>query len=185
MSDPEETPAPWLTTSSRGVVDDPWLRLRADRCLRSDGVVIDPYYVLEQTPWVSILAITTEGTALILEEYRHGAGVVGTGLPGGGTEPGEPPPDAARRELLEETGYAPGNLVELGWCWANWANQNNRVHHFLATGCRPITAPSPDPTEEIAVGFVGVDELLSRPTLLRNSYHLVTLSLARETLIDG
>ncbi len=129
---------------------------------------------------MSILAITPARKVLVLKEYRHGAGIIGLGLPGGGAEPGEEPAAAARRELLEETGYAADDLVELGWCWANWANQNNKVHHFLATDCRRIAAPSPDPTEEIAVGFVDVDELLTNPTLLRNSYHLVTLSLARD-----
>lgn len=165
------------------MVDDSWLRVRADECVRTDGLVIAPHYVLEQRPWVSILAITPERMVLMLEEYRHGAGVVGTGLPGGGAESGETPADAARRELLEETGYAADELVELGWCWANWANQDNRVHHFLATGCRPFASPAPDPTEQIAVGFLDLDELLARPELLRNSYHLVTLSLARRLLV--
>jgi 8-oxo-dGTP pyrophosphatase MutT (NUDIX family) len=146
--------------------------------------VIDPYYVLEQMPWVSILAITAEQNVLLLKEYRHGAGIVGIGLPGGGAEPGEDPAAAARRELLEETGYAIDDLVDLGWCWANWANQDNRVHHFLARDCRRIAPPSPDPTEEIAVESVDLDDLLTRPDLLRNSYHLVTLSLARPLLTN-
>ena len=152
MTQRTDPPEPWQLRSSRRLVDDRWLRLRADRCTRSDGVVIDPYYVLEQLPWVSILAITPARKVLVLKEYRHGAGIVGLGLPGGGAEPGEQPAAAARRELLEETGYAADDLVELGWCWANWANQNNKVHHFLATAAvgsrrRPRIRPKRSPSD--------------------------------------
>ncbi|NYE74587.1 NUDIX hydrolase [Microlunatus parietis] len=150
--------------------------------MRADGTVIEPFYVLEQMPWVSILAVTPHREVIMVREYRHGAGVVGLGLPGGGAAAGEAPAGAAQRELLEETGYEPGDLVELSWTWANWANQTNKVHHYLATGCRAIRAPSPDPTEQLEVELVPLANLLGGDPVLRQSYHLVTIALARPHL---
>lgn len=175
-------PLEWKTRSTRRIVEDQWIRLRADSCVRADGTVIEPFYVLEQMPWVSILAVTPQREVIMVREYRHGAGVVGLGLPGGGGAGDETPAAAAHRELLEETGYEPGNLVELSWTWANWANQTNKVHHYLATGCRPISAPSLDPTEQIEVELVPLVSLLDGEPVLRQSYHLVTVTLARQHL---
>lgn len=140
-------PLEWKTRSTRRMVEDQWIRLRADSCVRADGTVIEPFYVLEQMPWVSILAVTPQREVIMVREYRHGAGVVGLGLPGGGGAGDETPAAAAHRELLEETGYEPGSLVELSWTWANWANQTNKVPTFWRptadrSARRHLTRPS-------------------------------------------
>ncbi len=45
----------WTTEASRLVLDDGWIKVRADRCTGVDGQVIDPYYVICASDWVSIL----------------------------------------------------------------------------------------------------------------------------------
>lgn len=172
-------PEPWEVVARRVLVDDRWLRLRADDCRTTDGRTIAPYYVLDYGDWVSVLALDEHGNAIVVDEYRHGAGVIALGTIGGGVAVGEDPRDAAARELREETGYAAEQIVDLGATWANFGSHTNRVHHFLAQGCRRVGDASPDESETIAVDILPLDSLGER---LRQSYHQLTWYKAREWL---
>jgi ADP-ribose pyrophosphatase len=59
----------------------------------------------EEPDVVGILAVTTEGGVIMVECYRPGPKKVLLELPGGDVDEGEKAIQAARRELLEETGY--------------------------------------------------------------------------------
>ena len=52
-----------------------------------------------------VVAVTEQGELVIERQYRHGIEKVIWELPAGAIEPGEDPQEAAKRELLEETGY--------------------------------------------------------------------------------
>jgi len=171
-------PSKWTTEASRIVVEDRWITLRADTCRRADGRLIDPYYVREYGEWTSILALTADGRVVTVREYRHGAGISVPALPSGSVEAVDADPSAAAvRELVEETGYRADRIVPLGAAWANWANQNNRVHYFLGLGCELIGAPTLDENEEIEVRLFELAEVMA-PGFLQQSFHLANLYLA-------
>jgi 8-oxo-dGTP pyrophosphatase MutT (NUDIX family) len=172
---------PWSVEDSSRIVDDRWIRIRADSCRRSNGAAVDPYYVLENPEWVSIVAVTVSGDVILISEYHHGAGVVGIGLPGGTVDASdETPLAAARRELLEETGYVAADMISIGSAFANWANQTNRVHFFLASECVTVAPQSLDENEEIEISLVQLDDF--SPMLLQQSFHLANALLAVEHL---
>lgn len=173
------TPAPWRVVDSETVVADRWIRVRADDCRDADDRRIAPYYVLEYGDWISVLALDADGHAIVVEEYRHGAGIVAVGTIGGGVESGEALIDAAARELREETGYEAGEIVELGSTWANFGNHTNRVHHFLARDCVRVAEQELDDSEAIAVHVVSLDGLGDH---LAQSYHQLTWYKAMELL---
>ncbi|MCS3444476.1 NUDIX hydrolase [Microbacterium phyllosphaerae] len=173
------TPAPWRVVDSETVVADRWIRVRADDCRDADDRRIAPYYVLEYGDWISVLALDADGHAILVEEYRHGAGIVAVGTIGGGMESGESPIGAAARELREETGYEAGEIVELGSTWANFGNHTNRVHHFLARDCVRVAEQELDDSEAIAVHVVSLDGLGDH---LAQSYHQLTWYKAMELL---
>lgn len=143
---------PWQVLSSRRVMKDRFMGLRTERCARSDGHVIEAYHIIELTDWVTIIPLTPAGNIVLVREYRHAAGEIFIGLPGGVADPHESDWAAAgARELREETGYVADEMIRVGSCHPNPATQNNRLHYYLALGCQRRAAQSLDPNEEIEV----------------------------------
>ena len=171
---------PWEITSSRVELEDRWIKVRADNCRRSDGIAIEPYYVLEYPDWVCVLPITSEGDVVLTREYRHGAGLVVTGLPSGVVDKTDiTPMSTAKRELLEETGYTSEQVVALGSLYANWTNQNNMIHYFLALDAKLTGTPKLDASEEIDV-VLAPWENVRTTALLRLSHHIACVHLAEK-----
>lgn len=141
---------PWTILSSKQVMRDQFMGLRTDRCQRADGHIVEAYHVTELTDWVTIVPITESGNIVLVREYRHASQIVLTGLPGGVSDPGESDWAAVgARELREETGYVPREMVWIGTCHPNPATQNNRLHYYLALGCTNGAGQRLDPNEEI------------------------------------
>lgn len=150
---------PWRTESSQYLVTDTWLRLRADRCVRPDGHVIAPYYVLEFRDFVHALPVRADGRIGLVRQYRHGAGGISLELPGGLLDDGETPLAGARRELAEECGFAGGTWLPLARFRPDAARQNNWYHCFLARDVTATGTLQPDANEEIEVRWLTVSEV--------------------------
>ncbi|WP_338111051.1 NUDIX hydrolase [Rhizobium cauense] len=135
--------------SSTQVHKDRWLNVRADECVTEEGHVIAPYYVLSYPDWVHVIALDESNQILMIEQYRHGLGVMSLEVPGGGLDEGETPIEAAKRELLEETGFEAETWSYCGMLAPNPAIQTNRSHIVLATNATQKRAPSDDPSERV------------------------------------
>ncbi|HHE07634.1 MAG TPA: NUDIX hydrolase [Chlorobaculum parvum] len=155
---PNDPPA-WQTLDSTYLHRRPWLTIRQDKVKLSNSRTIDDYYVQEFADWVNVLAITAEHKAVLIRQYRHGLGEVSWELPAGVTDPGESPLEAAQRELLEETGYSGGEWSPLMTLSPNPALQNNLSYSFLAEEVTCSASQQLDPTEEITVHEVPLDDL--------------------------
>lgn len=149
----------WKILESRYLIRRPWLTARVDKVELPNGVVHPEYYVLEYPTWVNIIAITADGRFVMVEQYRHGLGDVFTELVAGVAEKGEEPLQAARRELLEETGFGGGEWQLYTVLSANPGSMNNLTYTFLATGVEKISAQHLDATEDIAVRLLTADEV--------------------------
>jgi len=144
----------WKRLSSRDILRDRWVRLRADRCEIAPGKIIEPYYVLEETEWVHVFARDAQDRVLLIRQYRYAADSVGYELPGGTTDAGEDLLKAMQRELLEETGCTAENWRHFTAPFANPARQNNRIHCFLADHVRRVAVPELEETEAIEAEFI-------------------------------
>ncbi|MGN0206455.1 MAG: NUDIX hydrolase [Muribaculaceae bacterium] len=150
----------WKTLSSEYLHRRPWLTVRKDVVQLPNGVIHDEYYVLEYPTWVNIIARTRDGKYVMVEQYRHGLQEIFTELVAGIAEPGEQPIDAARRELLEETGYGNGEWrLNMVIC-ANPGSQNNLTYSFIADGVEKISEQHLDTTEDVEVKLLDESEVI-------------------------
>ena len=168
---------PWKTLSSKEVIADQFIRMRTDTCERDDGHIVPTYHVLDFPMWTLVVALTDAGNIILVREYRHPAGVIVTGLPGGGGEHGEADYESiGRRELLEETGYVPREMHHLGTCYPNPATQTNQLNFCLALGCQPSGEQQLDPNEQIEVLEMPLAAYLEYETMdVQHSHHAAAL----------
>lgn len=175
----------WKLLHSEYLYKDDWLTARKDSCLTPAGKIVDPYYVLEYPNWVNGLAIAEDGKVIMVRQYRHGYGQTIIEIPGGAMDPGDGSPDVAmRRELLEETGYAFDELIQLGDICPNPASSNNLTYMFLATGGKKVQEQQLDQNEEIEVVTISMEELkhLLKTNQLRQSLHVTCIYYALQYL---
>ena len=120
------------------------------------------FYVVEAPDWINVIARTPDDLVVLVRQFRFGTEELTLEIPGGMIDEGESPLDAARRELVEETGYRAEEWQDLGWVHPNPAVQNNRCHTFLADSAVRVAEPTPDPDEHIDVLTIGMDEVPGR-----------------------
>lgn len=155
-----DDPRPWQTLASEYLHRRPWLKLRQDRVRLPSGGTIGAYYVMEFSPWVNIVAVVGDDRLVLVRRYRHGLKQTHFELPGGTCDGhDEPLLDAARRELLEETGYGGGTWRPFQVLSANPALQTNLTHTLLATGVSRLQEPHNEPTEELTVHLLRPQEV--------------------------
>jgi len=135
--------------ASEYIVRRPWLTARRDKVQLPNGRINEEYYVLEYPDWVNTIAITSGGEFLLVRQYRHALGRTSFELCAGVMERGETPEQAARRELMEETGYAGGRWTELMQVSPNASTNNNITHCFVAEGVEKVTDQHLDETEYV------------------------------------
>ena len=141
----------WETVSSEYLFRRPWLTVRKDAVRLPDGRINPEFYVLEYPDWVNIIAIDENGQYVMERQFRYGLGKTCYEIPAGVIEKGETPIEAARRELLEETGYGEGEWSPLMTISGNPSTTSNLTHCFLARGVRKISGQHLDATEDITV----------------------------------
>ena len=135
------------------------LDVRFDWMRHPAGAPVLRRLVLESVDWVNVVALTEDGKSIMVDQYRFGIGARTLETPGGMVDAGETPLAAAKRELLEETGYGGGRWRSLGAVEPNPAIHPHLCHHFLAEDVTQVAEPSPGPGEAIGLEFLSEAEL--------------------------
>jgi ADP-ribose pyrophosphatase len=149
----------WTILESTYISHHQYFTARKDRCRRPDGKIVPEYFVVELPTSVCVLPLTANNEVVMVRQYRHPIGEAILEIPGGFVDKGEDPLEAARRELLEETGYAFGEIVPLGRTAANPGVLNNYTNLFLAKDGHKVQDQHLDPNEQIDIVLVPLAEV--------------------------
>ena len=140
------------------------------------------FTVLDGPDWINVVALTDSGEMLLVRQFRHGTQTQTLELPGGSTDRRDATPlEAAKRELLEETGHASDDWSLLGVVDPNPAIQSNACHTFLARGARKVADPQLDGGEDLSVVLLPRAEVerLLRDGTIRHSLTVAALHWLR------
>ena len=158
------------TLSTREIYRNPWLRLREDQILRSNG---QPgiYGVIDKDDCAIILPIDRDESGQehiwLVEQFRYTIQQRCLELPQGGWEMADVDrEELARGELKEELGFDAAQMTYLGTLWIAYGFANQKQHVFLAQGLTN-TGTTPDPEEHDLIP------------------HSVPISQFEEMMLDG
>lgn len=138
----------WQVLSREQIVEIlPWISLWKEEVRLPDGRVVDDYYQLDLPDIVIVAAFDNDGYLVTERHYKHGARQVVLDLPAGFLESDETPLAAAKRELLEETGFGDGSWHALGAFRLCGNRGCGKAHIFLASEVEQSVEPMSEDLE--------------------------------------
>lgn len=150
---------PWQTIAKRDVYENPWIRVQHHEVIRPDGQPGIYGVVHYKNKAIGVLPIDDEGFTYLVGQYRYTLDVYSWEIPEGGCPEGEEALDAAKRELLEETGLIAREWKLIGRTHLSNSVSDEESFSFLATGLTQGEA-QPDGTEKLQVRRVEFAEAL-------------------------
>jgi 8-oxo-dGTP pyrophosphatase MutT (NUDIX family) len=98
------------------------------------------YEIVHHPGGAAIVALDAMGNVCLLRQYRPAAPGWVWELPAGRLEPGEPPAETARRELIEEAGRTAQQWDTLGSILSSPGVFAETIHLYLARELQPVAS---------------------------------------------
>lgn len=149
----------WILKNRDVLLSNEYIELVKDEVITSNGTLIPDYYYINTKHAVAIVALDENQNVILKREYRHPLGEMLIELPAGAIEEDESDGlEAAKRELLEETGYKSNVWTCLGRTVESPSKASTEITIYLAQDAKKVSEQSLDKTEDIEVLKVSLSE---------------------------
>lgn len=190
----------WEEVRTEHIIQDKWIDFRRSAYRLPDGNVFEPFYSISRKDYVVIVASDCDGKYLCVRQFRQGIKEVTTEFPAGGLEwtdgrdyctcgeeaSSEDALAAAKRELLEETGYSSCEWTHLITVPSNATIADNYAYVYMAENCRKAGRQHLDETEFLNVELHTKQEIeeLIHTGRFQQSVHVMAWLLAKEKYLN-
>jgi ADP-ribose pyrophosphatase len=153
---------PWVTSSRVTILNhSKWLIVENHSILLPDGETIDNWPWIITPDYVIVVAVNKSGEFLCFHQTKYAINGTTYAPVGGYIEAGENPQKAAKRELLEETGYVSSNWTHLGSFRVDGNHGCGTAHLFLAKNVTFQQEPDCDDLEDMQLMFLTQERIES------------------------
>jgi len=140
---------PWKTNSRKIILDEkPWLTVEHHTIELPDGRIFPDWPWVITPDYINVVAVTENEHFICFRQVKYGIQGDTLAVVGGYIEEGEEPLVAAKRELLEETGYEASDWLSLGSYLVDPNRGIATGHLFLARGAHYVMPRDADDLEE-------------------------------------
>jgi 8-oxo-dGTP pyrophosphatase MutT (NUDIX family) len=150
----------WTVHGERSIYESDWIRLTLVDVEIPGQHRFEHHVVRMPHKAAGAVVHDPDRGLLLLWRHRFITDTWGWEIPAGGIEPGETPEEAATRETIEETGWAPGPLKHLVTYQPTNGLSDQRFHIYLAAGAQHVATPT-DPGEAERIEWVPIADVRS------------------------
>jgi ADP-ribose pyrophosphatase len=150
---------PWTTLQTTPIYENPWISLSEHQVLNPSGGRGIYGVVHFKNRAIGVLPLDEDGYTYLVGQWRYALGEYSWELPEGGGLHSEDPLDAAKRELLEETGLSAQNWTPLLRMHLSNSVTDEESLIYLATGLSAGTA-QPEETEDLRLRKIQFSQVL-------------------------
>jgi ADP-ribose pyrophosphatase len=154
----------WKLLERKTAYSSKFVTVYEDKVELPNGTIIDDYTVVEKPSIVMVVATDTANNLLVVREYKYGAGETLLALPAGHKKKDEQPLDAAKRELLEETGYGAGDFEDMGVIYDYPSKDIHKVFVIRAKNVEQVQGTQHEETENIRYELIDIPKLKAQIT---------------------
>jgi 8-oxo-dGTP pyrophosphatase MutT (NUDIX family) len=147
----------WRVHGEHALYSSFWIDLRLVDVELPDGARFPHHVVRMHRDAVGVVAVDAARGVLLIHRHRFVTDTWGWEIPAGAVDEGETLSEAAVRETIEETGWRPGPLREIGWSYPSTGLMDQRFSYFLADGATFVHEVDTPEVERVA--WKPVDEV--------------------------
>ncbi len=153
------TPNKWITLETGETIDLKLFKARFDKVRNPKNGANLEITMLTGNDSVNVFAITKEKKVVLIDQYRFGIESYILELPGGIVDDGEDHQQAAKRELIEETGYTAKEWHYVGCVASNPVFMDSFIHHYVAVDAEKTRETELEEGEDISVRQMSLEEV--------------------------